>query len=59
MSRGKSDSDIEKELLDEALPLIFNGLDAVLDVKPTDGIEFLADYFQSQVKSLVPVLSKK
>lgn len=59
MSRGKTDVEIEKDLLDEAMPLIYDCLDALLDAKPQDGVEFLADFFQSQVKSAVPGLQKK
>lgn len=59
MSRGKTDEEIEKDLLDEAMPLIYDCLDALLDAKPQDGVEFLADFFQSQVKSAVPGLQKK
>ena len=49
----------DKELLDEALPLISDALDALLESKPADGIEFLADFFQSQVKTAVPGIEKK
>lgn len=68
----KSDSELEKIILDESMPLIFEGkisifyelidhflgLNLLLDKKPKDGMEFLADFFQSKVKP-DPILTSK
>ena len=69
----KSDAELEKIILEESMPLIFEGgssvlhknfiyhflgLNLLLDKKPKDGMEFLADFFQSKVKP-DPMLSPK
>ena len=70
----KSDSELEKIILDESMPLIFEGkisiflrvdlynhflgLNLLLDKKPKDGMEFLADFFQSKVKP-DPILTSR
>ena len=56
---SKNRANPDKDLMDEALPLISDALDALLENKPSDGMEFLADFFQSQVKTSVPAIEKK
>lgn len=57
----KSDIELEKIILDESMPIIFEALTQLLDQKPKDGMEFLADFFQSRVKTdpLIPSKKKK
>ena len=75
----KSDSELEKIILEESMPLIFEGnfshfdlsfwkrnwfnhflgLNLLLDKKPKDGMEFLADFFQSNVKPDPMLTTKK
>ena len=60
MSRLKSVDDLEKEIYDEALPLILEGLNALLAKKPKDAMAFLAEYFLSKNEPSVPSrISKK
>ncbi|CBY16151.1 unnamed protein product [Oikopleura dioica] len=60
MSRLKSVEDLEKEIYVEALPLILEGLNELLEKKPKDAMEFLADYFLSKNEPSVPSrISKK
>ena len=60
MSRLKSVEDLEKEIYAEALPLILEGLNALLAKKPKDAMAFLAEYFLSKNEPSVPSrISKK
>ena len=60
MSRLKSVEDLEKEIYVEALPLILEGLNDLLEKKPKDAMKFLADYFLSKNEPSVPSrISKK
>lgn len=60
MSRLKSVEDLEKEIYTEALPLILEGLNALLAEKPKDAMAFLGEYFLSRNEPAVPSrISKK
>ena len=45
----KSDAELTQLILDESLPLIYEGLNLLLDKQPKDGMAFLADFFLSKV----------
>ena len=59
MSRSKTDSDIEQDILNEAKPIIDEGLNLLLEAKPNDAMEFLADYFQTLANSSQKITTKK
>lgn len=55
----KSDAELTHLILDESLPLIYEGLNLLLDKQPKDGMAFLADFFLSKVTKEEAQLKKK
>jgi len=45
----KSDTELDKMIIEEALPIIHEGLNLLLEKQPKDGMSFLADFFLSKV----------